>query len=73
MIINLRVIPNSKIETLERLTPASYKLKVREKAIEGRANIAVIAALASHFNVKKSSIRIIKGATGKNKVIEISN
>ena len=71
MIINLRVVPDSKVETLEKLTPVSYKLKIREKAMEGRANIAVIATLSSHFNVKKANIKIIKGTTSRDKVIEI--
>ncbi len=73
MIITLKVIPNSKTEKLEKLTATSYKLKVREKAIEGRANVAVITALSSHFNVKKADVTIIKGAASRDKVVKISD
>lgn len=73
MIIKVKVIPNSKAEALQKLDTGNYKLKVKEKAIGGRANIAVISALALHFNVKKSSLRIIKGITSRDKVIEITS
>ncbi|MCW6160024.1 MAG: DUF167 domain-containing protein [Candidatus Micrarchaeales archaeon] len=51
--------------------PSDYKIKVREKAIEGRANAAVIEALSVHFNVRKSDVVILKGASGRYKTIEI--
>ena len=71
MIIRVRVIPNSKVEALQKLDTDSYKLKVREKAIGGRANAAVIDFLSSYFKVKKADVRIIKGATAKDKRIEV--
>ena len=73
MLIKVKVIPNSKFEALQKINPTSYKLKVKEKAIEGRANMAVISALSSYFNVKRANIRIIKGAASKDKIIEITS
>ena len=73
VLIKVKVIPNSKFEVLQKINPTSYKLKVKEKAIEGRANIAVINALSSYFNVKKADIRIIKGTASKDKIIEIAS
>ena len=73
VLIKVKVIPNSKFEVLQKINPTNYKLKVKEKAIEGRANIAVINALSSYFNVKKADIRIIKGAASKDKIIEIAS
>ena len=70
-LIKVKVIPNSKFEVLQKINPTGYKLKVKEKAIGGRANMAVISALSSYFNVKRANIRIIKGATSKDKIIEI--
>ena len=67
MLIKLRVTPNSKVEKLQKTDSTSYRLKVTEKAIEGRANIAVIAALSSYFKVKKTNIRIVNGAAGETK------
>lgn len=73
MIIKVKVIPNSKAELVQQIGPLDYVLKVRERAIEGRANSAAIALLASYFNVKKSHISILKGAKNKVKLIEIAD
>jgi uncharacterized protein (TIGR00251 family) len=73
MMINVKVTANSKVETVKQVGPSDYVIKVREKAVEGRANAAVIALLSSHFNVKKSCVSIIKGTKSRAKTIEILN
>lgn len=45
---------------------------VRERAIEGEANKAVIALLAKHFDVAKSAVEIESGQTGRHKRVRIS-
>ena len=72
MVIKVRVIPNSKHESIERLGDTEYKVKVAEKAIGGRANIAVVTALSFYFKVRKSDISIIKGATSREKVMSVA-
>ncbi|MDE1868800.1 MAG: DUF167 domain-containing protein [Candidatus Micrarchaeota archaeon] len=71
MRISLRVIPNSKSEGLQKLGARSYRIKVREKAFEGRANAAVVELLSHHFKVKRSEVSIIKGLAARDKIIEI--
>ena len=72
MIIRIRVTPNSKAELVQQIGPSDYILKVKERAIEGRANAAVIALLSSYLNVKKSEVSIIKGARSREKIVEIT-
>lgn len=72
MRISLRVIPNSKSEGLQKVGARSYRVKVREKALEGRANAAVVEALSLYFKVKRSDILIIKGLASRDKVVEIA-
>ena len=48
-----------------------YKVSVKEPAKEGRANWAVERALAKHFNVSPSRVRIVSGQTSKTKIVEI--
>lgn len=57
----------------EKVTSEGTKLTVAVVAPprEGKANDAVIAALATHFNVSKSEISIISGHTARRKVVEI--
>lgn len=73
MIIKVKVTPNSKVELIQQVGPSDFVLKVKERAIEGRANVAAIALLSSYFNVKKSYVSIIKGGKGKEKIIEVVN
>ncbi len=48
-----------------------FVVAVTERAIEGRANEAIVAALAEHFKVPRSKIKIVSGARSKEKTIEI--
>lgn len=69
--INIRVVPNAK---KAKIVEENGKLKVyvNEPAIEGKANEAVIEALAEYFGVKRRKIRIIFGEKAKEKTIEIT-
>ncbi len=72
MNINVRVTPNSKTPSIIRIDDSNYTAKVNAPASEGRANERLVEMLAEHFNVSKSSIRILKGARGRNKTVLIS-
>ena len=68
--IHVKVIPNArKNEVIEEV--GTLKVRVTAPALGGRANKAVIEILAEIFNVKKSSVRLIKGEKSRNKIIEI--
>ncbi|MEM3875541.1 MAG: DUF167 domain-containing protein [Candidatus Micrarchaeaceae archaeon] len=71
MMLKIKIIPNSKINAIEKISQDNYKIKIMEKAIDGKANKAVISALAEYFNTKKSNINIVKGAMSSKKIIEI--
>jgi uncharacterized protein len=67
----VRVSPNAKKPEVIELSPGSYRIKVNAKPVDGAANIRLIEILADHFDVPFGAIRIISGATGKEKVIEV--
>ncbi len=69
--LNIKVIPNAKKNKLVE-EPGRIKVYLTAPAVEGKANSALIEFLAEHFKVKKSSISIIRGATSREKVVEIS-
>ena len=52
IIIKIKTIPNSKKEEIIK-EDGFYKVKVKAPSIDGRANKAVIEALAEFFNVRK--------------------
>ncbi|MBM3149082.1 MAG: DUF167 domain-containing protein [Chloroflexi bacterium] len=70
MKLRIKVVPNSK--TGEVVKEGDLLLvKVKEPAREGKANRAVIKALAKHFGVPQDSVCISSGLNGRNKIIEI--
>ena len=69
MKISIRVKPNSKQDLVELIGENQYNVRVKEKAIEGRANNAVIKILSKHFGLPKSNISVVIGLKSKNKVI----
>ena len=71
MRIKVRVVPNSKKESVQELDSATYRIKVREKAIEGRANEAVLRLIAKHAGVSMADVRIIHGLRSREKIIGI--
>lgn len=70
MKINVKTIPNAKKESVE-LKGGVYVVRVNVVPEKGKANDAVIKLLAKHFNVAKSQIKIVRGLTGRNKVVEV--
>jgi len=46
---------------------------VRQRAIEGAANDAVVRLVAAHFGVAPSRVTIRRGHTSKRKTLEIEN
>jgi uncharacterized protein len=48
-----------------------YVVRVMATPHDGKANESAISLLAKHFKVPKSAVRIVTGATGRNKIVEI--
>jgi len=71
MRIEIKVKPGSKKEEVLPLGDGAFKVSVKERAIEGRANEAVRDALAKHFKVSKSKVQLLGGLRNKTKRFEI--
>jgi hypothetical protein len=69
--IAVTVKPNSKSPGVTQLSERDFRVAVREPARDGKANLAVIDLLARHFGVAKSHIKILRGQSSRNKLIEI--
>jgi len=72
MKIFVRVKPNSKKPELNKISETNFFVAVSEPPIRGKANRAVISALADYFKISKSQIKLALGATSKNKIFEIN-
>lgn len=65
MTITVRVNTHAKRNSVEQLSPFEYKISVTVVPEHGKANAKVIALLADYFQVAKSNIEMISGATSK--------
>lgn len=73
MRITVRVIPRSSknIVEWERLS-GTLKVRLTAPPVNGAANEALIALLAEHFDVPRRAISIVRGATSRQKTLEIT-
>jgi uncharacterized protein (TIGR00251 family) len=68
----LKVTPRARTEGIEGLNAAGELLvKVRAVAEGGKANEAVIAAIAKAFGLPKSRLELVRGGTNRHKVIAL--
>lgn len=72
MKITVFVHPNSKKPKIDKDLLGSLHVYVAEPPLEGKANWAVILALAGHFHVSRNSVILLKGEKSKQKVFEIN-
>lgn len=71
MIISVRVIPRAKINRVEVQSDGTLRVHTTTTPTDGKATNDVIKMLAEHYNVPKTSIKLLRGATSRDKVFEI--
>lgn len=71
MLIKVRVFAGSRKADIFEKSKDSFEVRAKEKAERGTANRAVIRALALHFKIPVSHVRLIKGAYKPNKIFDI--
>ncbi len=75
MKIRCKIKPNSKkgnlIQKSQDENGEFFEIFVREPAIEGKANLAVIKLLAKEFDVSKSRVSLKTGTKSRFKIFEI--
>lgn len=70
--IIVRVLPrSSKNEVVGPMADGVLKIKLTAAPVDGKANEALIKLLANYFRIAKNKIKIVAGATSKNKMIKI--
>lgn len=71
MRITVTAKPKKKKEYVEQISSAHYIVAVKEPAEQGRANQAIIKALAEYFSVPQSEIVLVSGQTNKLKTFDV--
>ncbi|MBW8752560.1 MAG: DUF167 domain-containing protein [Sphingomonadales bacterium] len=66
----VRVTPGARVEALE-IVQGKLLAKVRVKPEDGKANAAVIELIALALGVASSRLRLLRGATSREKLIRL--
>ncbi|MCB1175660.1 MAG: DUF167 domain-containing protein [Leptospiraceae bacterium] len=65
--------PGSRQPGITENTDGSLTVRVSTIAADGKANKAIIKALAKHWHVAQSRIQIIQGATQRTKLVQLAS
>jgi len=75
MQLTVRVYPGSRTDRVGgrygRSEPPILVVRVTARAVDGKANLATIRAVAAAFDLPPSAVRISHGATARTKVLTV--
>ncbi len=72
MILELHVQPGARVSEFAGRHGERVKVRLAARAVEGKANEALIEFLAAHYGVAKRDVRIVAGLKSRRKRVEIS-
>ena len=71
MILELHVQPGAARSEFAGRHGDRIKVRLTARAVDGKANEALVVFLSDHFNVPKRSVRIISGLKSRQKRVQI--
>lgn len=71
MRLSVWVVPRAARERVESVGEGRLRVAVTAPPHEGRANAAVVRAVAAYLNVLPSRVRIVRGGTSRRKILEV--
>ncbi len=69
--VAVRVHPGPSRESVTLLVDGSLDVRVRPRAVDGKANEGVVEVLAERLGLRKREVRIASGARSRRKVVEL--
>ncbi len=70
--LGLRVVPRASRTAVDGIRGGRLVIRVTAPPVDDAANAAVVAALADALDLPRRSIRLITGARGRNKTVEVT-
>lgn len=68
MKIKVKLKPNSKKESIDKIKEDEYTIYVKDSPIDNKANIALVKLLQRYF---KKEVKIVSGLKSRKKLIEL--
>ncbi len=69
--LKLHVTPGAREDVLAGWQGDSLRVKIRARSQKGRANEAVLRFLADYLELPPSRLALVRGATSRDKLIEV--
>ncbi|MSU46332.1 MAG: DUF167 domain-containing protein [Lacunisphaera sp.] len=69
--LTLKTIPNAPCDEIAGWLGAALKIKIHAPALEGRANDAMLAFLATRLALPRRAVTLVRGDKSRHKVIRI--
>ena len=69
--VAVKVQPRAKRTEAGEKVGEAYKVRLAAPPVDGKANDELVRFFAERFGVARSAVRILRGETGRNKVVEI--
>ncbi len=69
--LNLKITPGAPRDEVVGELGDAVRVKLRAPPVDGKANDALVRFLAGRLALHASSVRLVAGATGRRKVVEV--
>jgi uncharacterized protein (TIGR00251 family) len=66
----IKLHPGSSRNKIEDISRGNYSVWIKEKPIDGKANLALEKLLKKHFG---KSVKVIKGLKSRDKIVEVGD
>jgi uncharacterized protein (TIGR00251 family) len=70
--VSVRVQPRASRAQVEGVKAGSLRVRLTAPPAEGAANAQLLEVLSKEFGLRKSAIRIVKGQSSRDKLVELS-
>jgi len=71
--LRIKVKPNARSSALEELSDGTWLARIASPPVDGKANAELVKLLAEHFGVRKAQVTIKSGASGRLKLVQITD
>ncbi|HMK44216.1 MAG TPA: DUF167 domain-containing protein [Dissulfurispiraceae bacterium] len=71
ILIDVKVTPRSSKKGVDGVKNGVLSVRLTAPPADGEANAQLVEVLADHFDVRKSDVEILKGASSRNKTVKL--